>query len=439
VKGGHVVVVGAGLAGLWSAELLSRAGCRVTVLEARQRVGGRVWTAFPFGTPDAPGPRVERGAEYLLAEHTALLSVVAALGLTTVGTGMSPDAREPRGGSPTTLAAVADVARAAAGLARGAGSNRSVRDLLEQMPGLGHDRAAVEAFRSRVETTCGLPAAVMPAGTVLGFTGVSAPVQAARVDGGNQQVAAGLAAGLGPSLRLGHVVEQVLARGGDPTGGDAPPADGAGVVLAVRTDGGHRSELPADACVLAVPAPHARELLLGVDGSLPALDLLDTLAQADAAKLHVPLALPQPPSAVLDVPGRWWSWTADEGPHGTAPVLACFAGTRAALDRLRVDTGPAAWTNRLAALRPELDLMGEQALLTTWHDDPWARGAYSHPGLAASLSGGELAEPAERERVIGRVVLAGEWTSGPWHGYMEGAVRSGARAADDVLALLARA
>ncbi len=43
-KGRSVVVLGAGIAGLVAAYELGRAGYRVTVLEARDRVGGRVWT-----------------------------------------------------------------------------------------------------------------------------------------------------------------------------------------------------------------------------------------------------------------------------------------------------------------------------------------------------------------------------------------------------------
>jgi monoamine oxidase len=40
--------------------------------------------------------------------------------------------------------------------------------------------------------------------------------------------------------------------------------------------------------------------------------------------------------------------------------------------------------------------------------------------------------------VLGRVVLAGEWTAGEWHGTMEGALRSGARAARTAIDLLAQ-
>lgn len=56
----EIVVIGAGAAGLAAARTLADAGRQVVVLEARDRIGGRVWTDHSFG----PVP-VERGAEYI--------------------------------------------------------------------------------------------------------------------------------------------------------------------------------------------------------------------------------------------------------------------------------------------------------------------------------------------------------------------------------------
>jgi monoamine oxidase len=53
--------------------------------------------------------------------------------------------------------------------------------------------------------------------------------------------------------------------------------------------------------------------------------------------------------------------------------------------------------------------------------------AYSARSLASPLDDDALAAP------VGRIAFAGEHTAGEWHALMEGALRSGARAGDDVL------
>src|SRR5213595_1806656 len=57
----HFIVVGAGAAGLMTARELARAGKRVTILEARDRCGGRIYplSAEEFGYP------AEGGAEFV--------------------------------------------------------------------------------------------------------------------------------------------------------------------------------------------------------------------------------------------------------------------------------------------------------------------------------------------------------------------------------------
>ena len=67
--------------------------------------------------------------------------------------------------------------------------------------------------------------------------------------------------------------------------------------------------------------------------------------------------------------------------------------------------------------------------LTTWNDDPWAGESYSaHTVGVADGDDDLIAAPA------GRVHITGEHTAGSWAGLMEGALRSGVRAADEVLA-----
>src|SRR5512143_1821948 len=73
----HVIVIGAGLAGLAAAHELSRDGTAVTLVEARRdRIGGRVWTRRDF-TADQ---HAEAGGDLIEAGHTALLALARELG-----------------------------------------------------------------------------------------------------------------------------------------------------------------------------------------------------------------------------------------------------------------------------------------------------------------------------------------------------------------------
>ena len=138
----------------------------------------------------------------------------------------------------------------------------------------------------------------------------------------------------------------------------------------------------------------------------------------------MPLRERPAPSAVLSVPERYWTWTARAGAD-VQPVVNAFAGSRPALDALGVNEGPDRWLASIAELRPDLQLAPDDLVLSTWSDDPWARGAYS-----VHTPGGN--DPALAER-YGRVVLAGEYTAGHFAALMEGALRSGARAAAQLL------
>lgn len=72
-----VVIVGAGAAGLTAANALRRAGLSVVVLEARDRVGGRLWTDV------VDGAMLEIGGQWVSPDQEALKATIAELGLET--------------------------------------------------------------------------------------------------------------------------------------------------------------------------------------------------------------------------------------------------------------------------------------------------------------------------------------------------------------------
>jgi putrescine oxidase len=72
-----VAIIGAGVTGLVAASRLRRAGLSVVVLEARDRVGGRLWTN------SIDGQMFEIGGQWVSPDQTALLGMLTELGLTT--------------------------------------------------------------------------------------------------------------------------------------------------------------------------------------------------------------------------------------------------------------------------------------------------------------------------------------------------------------------
>ena len=391
----HIVVIGAGLAGLAAADALRRAGADVVVLEARDRVGGRVWSQRLRN-----GAVVEMGAEFILSGNTVVEETARRLGLGLWEKGMAYGRREPRGGGPVTeadlRAAATAIAEVLADPEAKRGSAAALLDRLDQPD------AVREAIRARVEVSAATSAADVGADELAGLAAFS-DAPSAGVAGGNQSLAHALA---GP-LRV-HLSTPVV--------GVAWTDDG----VTVRTATG---EVSADGVIVAVPAPLVTTLGFELPGAFA--DALSRLRYGHAAKLFVPLREPPPTSAVLSVPERFWTWTARAG-DAVQPVVHAFAGSPEALAGLDVESGPTRWIDAVARLRPDLPLDPGGAVLSTWDGDPWARGAYSvhtpggnDPALAASY---------------GRLVFAGEYTAGPFAALMEGALRSGARAAAQLLA-----
>jgi monoamine oxidase len=76
-QGARVAVIGAGLAGTTAAYRLARSGVQVQLFEARDRIGGRCWTARGF----ADGQTAEHGGEFIDTRHVHLRGLAAELGL----------------------------------------------------------------------------------------------------------------------------------------------------------------------------------------------------------------------------------------------------------------------------------------------------------------------------------------------------------------------
>jgi len=402
----RVVVAGAGFAGLLAAHRVAQAGHEVVVLEARDRVGGRVWSQELV--PGDPRSVVERGGEFVLDGYDLMREVAGELGLRLADMAMSYYEREPRGGAVTTHQEMARCAEVVAGAAARARPGTPLAEVVSSWPG---SPAALAAYVSRIEVTHGVAAGTLAAAAVTDVTAGFGRRPCWRVAGGNQLVARGLAGRLRTPVRLRSAVRSVEH---DPGG------------VRVLTDDG---EISGDAVIVAVPMAVLRALPFSPPVPRRYRSAWQRAGLAHNAKLHVPLTRPAAASAVQSVPDRFWTWTAADGSGQVQPVLHAFGGTEEGLAALAVAEGPARWASLAAALRPELPADLSRAMLTTWNDDPWAGESYS--ALTVTVAGGDdelIAAP------LGRVHFAGEHTAGAWAGLMEGALRSGARAASEVLA-----
>lgn len=398
-----VVIVGAGLAGLTAAWELGKAGHRCTVLEARDRVGGRTWSQ-QLGN----GEVTERGGEYVFPTEFPIRRLSAEVGVPLMSHNVRYGRRTVNGRviSFEELGATSERVRATLTQMIADGE----RDVsLEQAfaTALGADYRLDPVYRRTTTSAAADPALVSAEAVLLHESStVNGYIEdGGRFVGGNQALSIELARRLGDTVRLEH-----------PVSGVDQTANGVQVTL---QDG---SRIEADAAVIAVPLPLLRELDLGFELPRDQQDALDHRFMGVAAKLGVPLARVDADIALQNPDHTWWSWRSlsVDGEH-RINALSSFAGGPFALDALGVAGGSAGWVAALRAMRPELEIDGD-VLLTTWADDPWARGSYSAPSLQWRPD-----DATVFERAAGRVAIAGEHTGLAQS--LSGAVASGYRAA----------
>ena len=129
----------------------------------------------------------------------------------------------------------------------------------------------------------------------------------------------------------------------------------------------------------------------------------------------------------MNVPERYWTWTATGDGGQPQPVVSAFAGSKPALDALEVEArARAAGSTRSTRLRGDLELdPRRRASCPPGRTIPGSRAAYSTsppPEVAAAV-----------EEPTGPLAFAGEHTAGDHAALMEGAIRSGQRAARSLL------
>jgi monoamine oxidase len=439
LTGTSVVVAGAGFAGLAAARALEARGAAVIVVEARDRVGGRVCTVRTgFESrqhAEAGGDLIESGQPHILALSRELglktvrilrrgfgfygsdghgkPSVQAGPGrLFGVGRYLQQDVRD------FTLAEGRWDSAVAARLGR-----MSVASWLERVKAPADVRAGMRGFRgfflADPEDLSLLPLVEQFADWSAGGRG-----ETFRIQGGNDRLATAAARRLRGALLLKTVARRIQQRED-------------GVTVTVESLGRPHTEIDADYAVCALPASTARGVIF--DPALPDAqhDAIAHLRYGCATKLLLQFdrrfwRLPGRPLAFgSDAPtGAVWDGNENQrGPQGILTLLA-GGGASAALQEILRGEGERGVVERLRWLGRPARLLASRTVV--WDHDPWARGGYAYfdPGFDPVWRGW-LARPA------GRVVFAGEHTSIRYQGYMNGAVESGLRAAAEIASIQA--
>jgi predicted NAD/FAD-dependent oxidoreductase len=396
----RVAVIGAGYAGLSAADSLRAGGAEVTVLEARGRVGGRVWSV-PFN-----GATIERGAEFILPGYEVMDELAERHGIRKVLKGTPYGRRVPVGSEAVEQADLEAAFERIGEVPAGGGS------AAEAIDGLGLDPGMPELVKTRVGISNGHPTADLEVSVLEEGASTFGDFDNFTLEGGNMRLAEAIAADLGEAVHLSSPVRRVRWSDGSVT---------------VHTESG---EVEADAAVIAIPTAPLAEIDFQPSLEGATADALRGVTYGQNSKLFVPLRSPAPPSAIMSIAGHFWSYT-QLGPDGEpAPFLTGYTGTMDAIEALGGSSGDVeTWLPKLLELRSDLDPDPDPAavLLSSWHDDPWVRGSYSARTVSSPLRDEDLAMP------IPPLYFCGEHTAGEWHGLMEGALRSGRRAADQVL------
>ena len=431
LRGARILVVGGGLAGLTAARGLIDRGAEVHVIEARNRLGGRVLTIRDDGFDDIP---LEAGGELIDGDHEEIRTLCADSGLTLQqilreGFGLALDLRgrvqlfkgqrQIWSDFKKLLQREADLFRADecnwSSTSASVIGRHSLDMLLRARQASDEVRAMVQALRGfflgdpdQLSALVGVELSLQPKDP--------GHVSLWRIKGGTDRLIDKLSSRKGLKVSLQLEVKKAEQHA-------------SGVSVSVADRAGKLSAIKGDYLVMAAPAPIVREMEFAP--ALPPVlrQALKALTAGPATKAHVLFdrawwrkpGHPQAWGSNLDTGAVW------EASGSKPSVLTLLAGGRAsqAFRGLLEEGGPQRVVRRLSWLGEPEEARDFRS--TTWELDKFARGGYS-------VFGPEFRPEwrIELSRAFGRIAFAGDHTSRQWQGYMNGAVESGARAARDI-------
>ena len=424
------VVIGAGLAGLAAAQRLVHEGRSVIVLEARGRLGGRVFTE----RDRASAAIIDYGPEWFL-DAGGVRDVLAAAGETLYRGSGAFLRRGPEGWTN----AFQDHAATSALLERIAklpGADRSLRAAIAEC-GTEQEIDDARWFVSYVEGFHAADPDDVSAQWLAWMEATHSPGESEnRALAGASAVVDALAADINGrcEVRLGAVVREVRWRAG-----------------AVEVATGNDSVVSARTAVVTVPLP----MLTGGADSPGVIQFAPdiTATRAAAARLRMGHAVkvimqfkkpfwrtirPLADMAFVFAEGQpfptWWCGA------GKSPFITGWVGGPKAQhlamqdEELVFDAAISSLAHALAVTRRRIEDQLVSQHCHNWSADPFSRGAYSYVAAGGFDAHTDLARP-----VGDTLFFAGEATcGGGYNATMEGAVQSGWRAAAEVIAAAAR-
>jgi monoamine oxidase len=409
-----VIIIGAGMAGLAAARTLAESGLSVTLVEARDRVGGRIYTV-----PGDPLP-IELGAEFIHGLPEELIRLVDEAGLTRFELeGQSRCFQEELGRDRLGPCA----------------NQREVDQLFDQLSHFNPPDADLSFSEFIAQRGLSPQAATLATNYVEGFNAADgkrisifalAKQQAAedRISGDRVfRVAEGYARV--PEFLL----RRFLAAGGEwvPSAAVRSISWEAGAAR-VETHAGRTFQGTAVVITLPLGVLQARTVSFVPQPQI--LAVADQLAMGPAARVVYEFDLKFWPDdlgfffAPQEIPPTWWT----TNPKPSEMVTGWIAGRK--LADLRPSSLP---ESGLAALSKILGTDARRRLLRfhhhDWQTDSNSMGAYTYVPRGAIHASDELSLPVEST-----LFFAGEHTdtTGHW-GTVHGALRSGYRAAKQVL------